>query len=153
MTTKINLNGVHELDLTLPGTMTAAISAGVVTLSNTTSGSVGITVDGSGSTPGTGTKGYIKLPFNCTITGWTILADQSGSAVFDVKYASSVSGIGSTTSITGTAKPTLTAAQAVDSTTLTGWTTAFIAGNLLEFDLVSVASATRITLELTLQKT
>lgn len=30
-----------------------------------------------------GTKGYLRVPFACTITGWTILADTSTTAVLD----------------------------------------------------------------------
>lgn len=33
--TRINLNGIHELDLTLGGTTAASVSAGVVTLTQT----------------------------------------------------------------------------------------------------------------------
>lgn len=33
--TKINLNGIHELDLDLEGTTTASVSSGVVTVVNT----------------------------------------------------------------------------------------------------------------------
>jgi hypothetical protein len=115
-------------------------------------GTVGVTIDGSGSTPSTGVKGYIVLPYNCNIVSWYITSDVVGSAVFNVKYAASIAGIGSTTSIVAAAPPTLTSAQAATSSTLTGWTTSFVAGNVLEFDLSSVSSSTRLTLQLTLQK-
>lgn len=116
-------------------------------------GSTGVTVDGGLSTPTTGVKGYIIIPYACTIVSWTILANQTGSAVFDIKSASSYSGISSTTSITASAKPTLTSAQSAFGNTLTGWTTSIAAGTLLEFDLSSVSSVLRVTLELTLLKT
>ncbi|GAI94589.1 unnamed protein product [marine sediment metagenome] len=41
-------------------------------------------IDGGGSAITTGQKGHLEIPFACTITGWTILADQSGSIVVDV---------------------------------------------------------------------
>lgn len=154
MTVKVNLNGIHELDFN--GATAALTGPGIVTITASATagtGAVGVTVDGGASVPGTGIKGYLKVPYNCTIIGWTIMANQSGSAVFDVKYATSVSGIGSTTSLTGTAQPTLSGAQAIDSTTLTGWMVTLTSGMLLEFDLTSVLSVTRVTLELTLQKT
>jgi hypothetical protein len=121
--------------------------------SNTQFGATGVTVDGGLTAPTTGVKGYIIIPYNATIVSWTIMANQSGSAVLDIKSASSYSGISSTTSITASAKPTLTSAQSAFGNTLTGWTTAITAGTLLEFDLTSVSSVTRLTLELTLQKT
>ena len=115
-------------------------------------GAFGITVDGGQSSPTTGIKGYLKVPYNCTIIGWTLMADQSGSVAFNIKSAASVAGIGSTTSIVASAPPALSSAQALDSTTLTGWTTALTAGMLIEFDLTSITTIVRVTLEITVVK-
>ena len=52
-------------------------------------GIVGITIDGGGSVPTTGIKGFIQCPYSGTITGWAIVADQSGSASLDIWKASS----------------------------------------------------------------
>ena len=40
--------------------------------------------NGNGSVLGTGIMGDIQIPFACTITGVTTLADQTGSAVVDI---------------------------------------------------------------------
>jgi hypothetical protein len=50
--------------------------------------------------------------------------------------------------ITASAKPTLTAAQNAYSTTLTGWTTAVTAGDILGFNLDSSSTITTVTLQL-----
>lgn len=43
-----------------------------------------IALDGGGATITTGAKGFYVAPFAMTITGWTMVADQSGSITIDV---------------------------------------------------------------------
>lgn len=104
-------------------------------------------IDGGGSTPSTGAKGQISLPIGCTLTGWVITSDVSGSAVVDV-LRSTYSGFpGSLASIAGSAKPTLSSAQKNENLTLTGWgSTAINAGDILQFNLNSVTTVTRINI-------
>ena len=51
-------------------------------------GAVGIVIDGGGSVITTGVKGFVQVPFACTITGWTLLSTDAsataGSIVIDV---------------------------------------------------------------------
>jgi len=56
----------------------------VVLTANDLISTIGITIDGGGSAITTGQKGYIEVPFACTISRATTLADQSGSIVIDV---------------------------------------------------------------------
>lgn len=128
------------------------LRAGFVIAGSSVISSVGITIDGGGSVPGTGTKGFIRIPYACTITGWTILADQSGSCSIGVKK-STYAGFPTTSSIVASAPPNLSSQQNNTSTTLTGWTTTINAGDVLEFDLNSVTTCQRITLELQLSRT
>jgi hypothetical protein len=110
---------------------------------------VGVTVDGGGSAITTGVKGYTTIPVTGTITKVRLLADQNGSAVMDiwkdtfVNYPPTVAD-----TITAAAKPTLVAADSYEDTTLTGWTTAVTAGDVLGFNVDSAATITRLTLEL-----
>ena len=46
--------------------------------------SITVTLDGQGGVISTGLKGFTEVPYACTITGWTLLADVSGSIVIDV---------------------------------------------------------------------
>jgi hypothetical protein len=112
---------------------------------------VGIVIDGGGSTPATGSKGFVQVPYGCTITGWTILTDVSGSAQITVKK-STYAGFPTTASIVASAPPVLTSAQKMTSTALTGWTTAISSGDVLEFNLDSVTAISRIFLELQVTK-
>ena len=112
---------------------------------------IGITIDGGGSAITTGVKGYKSFPVAGTITGVRMLADQSGSAVVDIwkdTYANFPPVVGD--SITASAKPTISAAQKSEDTTLTGWTTAVAAGDVFAFNVDSAATITRLTLELTI---
>ena len=138
-----------------------ALDAGVITSGTiaaarlpTRAGVIGLNLDGGGSAITTGTKGFVQIPFACTITAWTILstdsAATSGSIVFDVwkdTYANYPPVVGD--SITASAKPTLSAASKATSSTLTGWTTAIAAGDVLGFKVDSVSTVTKIALTLT----
>jgi hypothetical protein len=110
-------------------------------------------IDGGGSAITTGQKGHLELPFACTITGWTLLADQSGSIVIDVwkdTYANFPPTVADT--IAGSEKPTLSSAQKNQDLTLTTWTTSVAAGDILAFNVDSVSTVTRVTLSIRAEK-
>jgi len=109
--------------------------------------SITITIDGGGIVPTTGLKDFYEVPCNSTIVSARMFADQSGSAVIDVEK-STYAGFPPSSSICASAPPTLSAVQKSEDTTLTGWTTALSAGDILGFDLDSVTTCTRITLSL-----
>jgi hypothetical protein len=110
-------------------------------------------IDGGGTAITTGVKGDIQIPFACTITAWTIMADQSGSIVIDV-WKDTFANYPPTAadSITGSAKPTLSAAQAATSSTLTGWTTSISANDILRYNVDSASTVTRVTISLTVTR-
>ncbi len=124
-----------------------AIPGGVRTVSLT------FIIDGGGSAITTGQKGHLEIPFACTITGWTILADQVGSIVVDVwkdTYANFPPTVADT--IAGSEKPTLSSVQKNQDLTLTTWTTAIAAGDILAFNVDSCSTITRVTLSLKVVK-
>ncbi|HXF55624.1 MAG TPA: hypothetical protein VNK52_16040 [Hyphomicrobiaceae bacterium] len=111
------------------------------------------TVDRAGNVLTTGVIGDVQVPFACTILGWTLLADQAGSIVIDIwkdTFANAPPTVADT--ITGSAKPTLTAAVKATSTTLTGWTTTIAANDVLRFNVDSVSTITRIALMLNVKR-
>jgi hypothetical protein len=115
--------------------------------------SIPIAIDGGGFAITTGVKFYLQIPFNCTITGWIMLADTTTSTVIDIwkdTYANFPPTVADT--ITGSAKPAITASNKNTSTTLTGWTTSINAGDILAFNVDSNNSATRINIALTAVK-
>ena len=54
--------------------------------------------------------------------------------------------------IVGEAKPTLSAAAKSQDTTLTGWTTAFTAGDIIRLNVDSATTVTRVTLSLNVDR-
>jgi hypothetical protein len=111
-------------------------------------------IDGTGSAITTGQKGHLEIPFACTIQRATLLADQAGSIVVNVwktSYAGFPPAVGN--KITAAAPPTISAAQSSQDSTLTGWTTALSAGDILAFNVDSAATITRVTLSLFVLRT
>lgn len=111
---------------------------------------VGIVVhiNGGGSAITTGKKIALAVPFDLTISGWTLLADQSGSIVIDVNH-STYSGYPTTSSAAGSEKPTLSSAQKAQDLSLTTWgETTIEEGEILEFEVDSATTVTWVTLTL-----
>lgn len=106
-------------------------------------------IDNSGTALATGLAGFLVMSYPATITGYTLIGDQSGSVVIDIwKRNAAVPSVANT--ITASAKPTLSSAQFGTSTTLTGWTTSVAAGDVFGFNVDSVTSITRLTVALAL---
>lgn len=106
-------------------------------------------IDGGGSAITTGVKAYLEVPFACTINRVTMLADQSGSIVVDIwkdTYANYPPTVADT--ICASAKPTITTATKSQDSTLTGWTTSVVAGDILGFNVDSITTCTRVTISL-----
>jgi hypothetical protein len=107
-------------------------------------------IDGGGSVPGTGVYGQISVPVACTITGWVLTGDASGSAVVDV-LACTYANFPTTASIcSGGAgdKPTLSTVQKNENLSVSGsvWTTALTAGEQIQANLNSVTTCKRLNL-------
>jgi len=111
--------------------------------------SIGAILDGGGSAIAANTIIYVRVPFACTINEFTILADQSGSItvkVYKDTYANYPPIAADDISNGGLAVTTTTKAT---DTTLTSWTTAIAAGDVLAFTNTTVATTiTRATCQL-----
>lgn len=116
----------------------------VLALSNTRIGSFGITIDGGGSSPTNGVKGYITIPYDAIITGWDIIGDTIGSCVVDVWRSNTIPGIGNT--ITGSEKPSLSTQQISRDDNLTTWNTIVNKNDIVAFYLESSSIVKKITL-------
>lgn len=102
----------------------------------------------------TGVKLHLRVPFDCEITRWSLLAMQSGSIVIDVNRFTSLANFDSDTklSITGSDIPDLVADRGDESTALTGWTVVLNQGDILEAEVDSITTIERITLILRVNK-
>ena len=108
-------------------------------------GTIGITIDGGGSAITTGVKGYIVVPNSRTITGWYVVGAPSGSIVVDVwKANGSIPTVANT--ITGTEKPTLSSSQYNSDLSLSTWTTALVANDVIVFNVDSATTITKATI-------
>lgn len=122
-------------------------------ISNVRLGAIQATVNGGGSAPTTGIFADVYIPYACTITAATMLADQSGSAVIDVWITNAYSSTPTVANtITASALPTLSSAENSQDTTLTGWTTSITAGSRARFKLNSITTCTWVQLTLTVTR-
>ena len=107
-------------------------------------------IDGGGATITVGIKGDLVVPFACTITGWYLLADQSGSVVIDIwkdSYANFPPVVGD--SICDGNEPVISGANKARDLDVANWTgEALLAGDILRFNVDSVATIQRVTLVL-----
>jgi hypothetical protein len=112
-------------------------------------GAIEFVIDGGGSVITSGSKGDLQITFACTITQWTLLADQSGSIVVDV-LRSTYAAYPPTSSIATGGVPTLSSAASAQASTSGVWaSTAIVAGDILRFSVTGTpTSVTRVTLSL-----
>lgn len=95
-------------------------------------------IDGGGAAITTGIKMFVECPFKCDIDRVTMLPDQSGSIVVDI-WKDTYANYPPTDadSITASAPPTVSATTKSQDSTLTGWTKAIAAGDILGFNVDS----------------
>ena len=111
----------------------------------------GLTIDGGSSEITSGIKGYVTIPYACTIVAWYITGDVVGACVIDVwKAAGAIPTVANT--IAGTEKPTLSSAAVNSNTNLTTWTVTVSAGDIIGFNVVSNASCKKISLVIKVAK-
>jgi hypothetical protein len=142
--------GVKNTSVTVSDTGDLAVSTKITAPNHIET--VLVSVDGNGGVITAGSKGFRQINQNGVITGWTILADQVGSCVIDIKK-SSYANYPTTASVTASATPALVSALKNTDSTLTGWTTAIAAGDILEFVVSSPLVITRVTLLIYIRRT
>jgi hypothetical protein len=103
---------------------------------------IGATVDGSGGVITAGIKGYVQIPYACTINSWRIITNTTANGTISFDIYRATSGIIPTASIIGGGvKPSLTSfglTQTTASASLGTWTsTALAANDMLAFNVES----------------
>jgi hypothetical protein len=106
------------------------------------------TVDGGGEALSAGDGPDVELPWAYVLEGWSLYAHESGSAVLDLRAATSYATFPTMTSLCAAAKPTLSGAQKAQDAGLTGWTTALPRGTVLRAVLESASTVTFLSLTL-----
>lgn len=111
-------------------------------------------IDGGGSVILAGVKGSLVVPFNCVISSWSLTADASGSIQIDIwksDFASYPPTVSNT--ISPTSKALIASSVKASSASLTGWSPAISAGDVLVFKVDSATTISRVTLGLGLTRT
>jgi hypothetical protein len=103
-------------------------------------GSFGASFDGGGQVLVLNTVRYTRVPFACTVTGWSVIGDTGTFTVDVLRIASGT--VLPTSSIAGSALPALATGNALKSTTLTGWNTAIAQDDLIGFKVTAVSGTT-----------
>lgn len=114
-----------------------------------------LVVDGGGGVISTGIKKDFTIPFNCTITGWSLFSNDgtTGSITIDIwktNYNNFPATVANT--ITGSAKPSISSLTKNTSTALTGWTISLTKGDILRYNVDSITNLKSITLFLQVQR-
>ena len=123
-----------KLDQTTPQTITGGVPIG---LEGSYTHKITFNMIGTA-----GEQAWVQIPYDCTITGYELTADQSGDIVIDLwvdDYSAFPPTVANT--ITAAAKPTLSSAQKATDSTLTGWTKTLSAGDYI---LANVDSASTL---------
>jgi len=110
-------------------------------------------IDGGGSEIATGQHGHVEIPFKCEIVKATLLADQTGSIKIDIwkdSYANFPPD--NTDSICGGNEPEISSGVKDQDATLTDWTKAIAAGDILAFNVDSVTDIERVSVILQIKK-
>lgn len=116
----------------------------------------GVMVEGGGGDILPGSLGYMIAPFTATVIGWDVIGEPApGDIVFDVWLAPWLGPFpANPNSITGSGKPTLTAAMKAKSNNVTGWTERHIKrGEVLGFEVESVNNLMKATLTVRVLRT
>jgi len=133
---------------------TALVSSGTAPAWVTQYSTVTFIMDGGGTALTAGVKGTLTIPFACTISEWTLLGDQAGAISITIGKSTYANYPGTITTISGSAPPTISSGNTKgQSSTLTGWTSAISAGDVLQFTIASISTLTRVTLSLKVYRT
>ena len=110
-------------------------------------------IDGGGVEISAGEKGYIVVPYNCTITEVQLEADRVGSIKVDIwndNYTSFPPTVADT--ICGGNEPEIVAAQKYQDTALIAWTKSLTEAGILAFNVDSALTIQRCTIILLVEK-
>jgi hypothetical protein len=114
-----------------------------------------IIIGNGAATVTTGVKGWLEVPYACTLTSIRLFADAAGAIVIDI-WKDTYANFPPTDadSITSATPPTIPATnQKAEDTSLTNWTKTFAKGDILGFNVDSATTIKQATLSLNGYKT
>ena len=149
-----NLDGITDWEIGDNAIFNGTTWNKVDNTDGTTISHLSFTVDGNGFAITTGIKGDLIVPFACNITGYTIVADQTGSIQIDL-WKDTYANFPPTDadSITASAPVAISASDKGQDTTLTGWNTTLAAGDIIRVNVDSAATIERVSVILNITRT
>lgn len=111
--------------------------------------SIVFVLDGNGAPLDFTVSGEMVIPFAGTITGWKVLAPESGSLVTTVNKASWAA-YPTMSPISGSQPPALTSATLARDDNLTDWQVTIDADDILQIPIVSADNLTQATIVLSI---
>jgi len=134
--------------------VTYAQAQDAVDKAHTEVATLGITIDGGGEVITSGNKGYIRIPYTCTITAWTLLGNVSGNIKIDVwKDSFTNYPPTNTDSICNGHEPELSSATKAEDNDLSDWGSVSVtAGDVISFYVDSCSVIERAVLQLEVTK-
>lgn len=108
-------------------------------------------IDASPDLIAVGKKAYKVIPYNCSVTGWYVVASSSGTIAWDIKKSTFASYPTTATIISGSS-PKLTAQSKNSNISITGWSP-LSAGDVIDFHISSNTDITNSGLFLKVRRT
>ena len=158
----VSLDGSEYFEVVQGGTSKRATAQqiGETGLPGAIPTALGILIDYGTNVVQAGVQGSITVPFDCTLTSVTMLANTSGSVEVDVWKCSYTQYDGFSThpasgdSICGGTPPAISSTTKYKNTTLTGWGTTFAEGDIIAFNVTGTAtSINKLTVSLHVDRT
>jgi hypothetical protein len=115
--------------------------------------SIVLTLDGLGGTVTTGSKGYIRVPFDFIINSWSIIAVPAGTITFDVWKANNTVPTVANTICGGNFPSASSPNTFTTSSNITSWTSGGLAGDIIGWNLASASNASFVTFQLNTTRT
>ena len=110
---------------------------------------ISFVIDAGASAISTGAKGYLRIPYSGTITGWELTSPDTGSIVIDIwKGTYGTFPPVDAGSIAGSELPTLSGVLKNQDLNLTTWTTRIVAGDYLRINVDSASTVKYIFLSI-----
>jgi hypothetical protein len=134
--------------LNIPLASTASVTAGLISKSEFdlfSVGSFGVTFDGGGALVTSGKIAYARVPYKGTITGWQLVADQSGSCNIEVKQGVFSPFPPTTTIFTA-------ALSGVQTNSATSLTYPVTAGDWFSFTITGTSAVQQVNLSISITK-
>lgn len=93
-------------------------------------------------------KAYVTIPRSGTLSQWRVTSDVSTTSVLKILHSTLATYPTFTEVSDSGARPSLTTDLIEESSTLTGWTMAVAAGDILDVEVISNSAATRLVIDL-----